>query len=108
MFLVHTSPGHRASRRRRATAAGLEHAVRRASEPAGGLTAEIPVERRAVQAVADRLLELAALMRSEQELPDAGVEAAHDLVTCGDSPLFLDGRRLPRAVLRIERAMGLR
>jgi hypothetical protein len=108
MLLLNTSTGHRVSRRRRILAAGLESAVRRAHQPRRPLTAEVPVDRTAVCACEDRLLALAAILRSERELPAAGVAQARRLLTDGGSPLYLDGDRLPHALMRVEIALGLR
>jgi hypothetical protein len=108
MLLLDTSTARRASRRRRILAAGLENAVRRAHQPRPPLTAEVPVNRVAVRACEDRMLALAAILRSERELPGAGVAEMRRLLTDGGSPLYLDGDRLPHALLRVEIALGLR
>jgi hypothetical protein len=108
MLLLHTSTERRASRRRRAVAAGFVRAVRCAREPRRPLSPEVPVDRVAVAAAADRLLALAAVLRSERELPAEGVREARRLLTDGGSPLYLDGERLPHALTRIEIALGLR
>ena len=107
MLLLNT-PAGRASRRRRVVANGLENAVRRAHQPRPPLTAEGAVDRAAVVACEDRLLALAAILRSERELPAAGVAEVRRLLTDGGSPLYLDGRRLPHALMRVEIALGLR
>jgi hypothetical protein len=54
------------------------------------------------------MLALAAILRSERELPGAGVAEMRRLLTDGGSPLYLDGERLPHALLRVEIALGLR
>jgi hypothetical protein len=108
MLLINTSTRGRAPRRRRIVAAGLENAVRRAHQPRAPWTAEVPVDRVAVVACEDRLLALAAILRSERELPDAGVTEARRLLTDGGSPMYLDGERLPHALMRVEIALGLR
>jgi hypothetical protein len=108
MLLLRASTAHRASRRRRLLAAGLENAVRRAHHRRPPLTAEVPVDRAAVVASEDRLLALAAILRSGRELPADGVAQARRLLTDGGSPLYLDGARLPHALTRVEIALGLR
>jgi hypothetical protein len=108
MLLLDTSTQRRASRRRRIVASGLENAVRRAHQPRPPWTAEVPVDRAAVAACEDRLLALAAILRSERELPADGVAQTRRLLTDGGSPLYLDGQRLPHALLRVEIALGLR
>jgi hypothetical protein len=108
MLLLNTSTERRASRRRRTVAAGLENAVRRAHQPQTPWTAEVPIDRAAVSACEDRLLALAAILRSERELPADGVAQARRLLTDGGSPLYLDGERLPHALTRVEIALGLR
>jgi hypothetical protein len=108
MLLLTPSTGHRVSRRRRSVAGGFEHAVRRAHQTRPPLTAEVPVNRVAVRASEDRLLAIAAVLRSEGELPEPGVAEARRLLTDGGSPLYLDGDRLPHALMRVEIALGLR
>jgi hypothetical protein len=108
MLLLDTTTGRRASHRRRVVAAGLECVVRRAHQPRPPLTAEVPVDRAAVRACENRLLALAEVLRSETELPAAGVAEARRLLTDGGSPLYLDGDRLPHALMRVEIALGLR
>jgi hypothetical protein len=108
MLLLDTKTGHRACRRRRVLAAGLESAVRRAHQPRPPWTAEVPVDRAAVGACEERLLALAAVLRSESELPAAGIAETRRLLTDGGSPLYLDGDRLPHALMRVEIALGLR
>jgi hypothetical protein len=108
MLLLDTSTRRLAPHRRRVLAAGLEAAVRRAHQPRAGLTAEVPVDRAAVGACEDRLLALAAILRSERELPAAGLAQVRRLLTDGGSPLYLHGDRLPHALLRVEIALGLR
>jgi hypothetical protein len=103
VLLLHVSE----PRRRRAVAAGLEHAVRRAGEPRARLTAEVPVDREAIAEQAGRLLDLAEILRSDRELPAGGVAEARRLVTDGGSPLFVEGDRLPYALTRVELALGL-
>jgi hypothetical protein len=95
------------SRRRRTTAAGIEHAVERATQPRWPLTSAVPLEREAIDAQAERLLELAEVLRSDRDLPDYGVAAARRLVTDCRSPLYVDGERLPFVLTRIELALGL-
>jgi hypothetical protein len=108
MLLLDTSTVRRPCRRRRVVAAGLESAVRRAHQLRPPLTAEVPVDRAAVGACEDRLLAVAAVLRSESEVPAAGVAEARRLLTDGGSPLYLDGDRLPHALMRVEIALGLR
>jgi hypothetical protein len=108
MLLLAPSTVRRASRRRRIVANGLENAVRRAHQPRPPLTAEVPVDRVAVRACEDRLLALAAILRSERELPAPGIAEARRLLTDGGSPLYLDGDRLPHALMRVEIRLGLR
>jgi hypothetical protein len=102
------APDRRTSRRRRALAAGLEHAVKRAHEPRRFLSAEIPVDRRAVADSEHRLLAIAAELRADRPIPDEGVDEVRRLVTDGTSPLFVGGDRLPHALTRAEIALGLR
>lgn len=93
--------------RRLRLAEGLERAVQRAHQSPWDLSAQVPVARESVLGSEERLLRLAAVLRSPSDLPAAGLGAVRALLTDGAGPLFLAERDLCAALGRVERHLGL-
>src|SRR3954466_14200929 len=75
-------------RRRRALAAGLEHAVRDARQSHRGRTAAVPVDRAEVLLAEPSLIELADQLRDRYQPVERDVlEAVESMLTQPESPL---------------------
>jgi hypothetical protein len=105
-MLLLTADDRRTVRRRR-LAEGLESAVKRAHASPWDLSAQVPLARESVLAAEERLLRLAAVLRSQGDLPAQGLRAARALLTDGAGPLFVAERDLPAVLGRVERHLGL-
>jgi hypothetical protein len=95
------------SRRRLTSAIGLEQVVRRARARRLGPSARVPIARETILACEPDILLIAAALRSPRELPNAGVEAAWDLLTDGAGALYWEPGDLPAKLRRIEALLGL-
>jgi hypothetical protein len=85
------------SRRVRAgLAASIRNVVDAAETPGRGYSAVVPIQRQAILAQRELLLELAADLESG-DLKPRGVALAERLLIDGDSPLYVEG---PEAALR--------
>jgi hypothetical protein len=78
-------------RNRRRLAAGIEGAVADAESPRRGFGSAIPVQRRAVIACRDDLLELAERLRAPRPVYAQGVAMAEALLTNSGSALYQSG-----------------
>jgi hypothetical protein len=86
------------SRRVRAgLAASIRNVVDAAGTPRRGYSAVVPIQRQAIIAQRELLLELAADLESGDELKPRGLALAERLLIDGDSPLYVEG---PEAALR--------
>jgi hypothetical protein len=98
------------SRCRRSFASGIKRIVEAAEEPAGSLTAAVPVRRREILALRAELTDLADLLWSDDDLQVRGLALMEPLLTSAESPLFhpASEETLERTVRRIRAALLLR
>jgi hypothetical protein len=95
---------------RRSFASGLERILEAAEEPASPLTAAVPLARREVLAARADLIDLADVLRFEDDLQVRGLALLEPFLTSGDSPLFHPSpeESLEHTVRRIRAALLLR
>jgi hypothetical protein len=95
---------------RRSFASGIKRILEAAEEPASSLTAAVPVCRREILEARGELIELADLLRFEEDLQVRGLALVEPFLTSGDSPLFHSDPEdtLEHTVGRIRAALLLR
>ena len=83
----------RSSRHRRRLAAAVERLVRHSDDPAGGVSAAVPVVREQVRQARDSLLSLAEALRQPEQVRPRGVALVERLLTDAGSVIYTDSAR---------------
>jgi hypothetical protein len=96
-----TSPRFRAG-----LAASIRNLLDAAEEGQRGYSAAVPIQRRAILAEREGLLDLAAELESRDELKPKGIALVERLLTGGDSPVYCEGN-LGEEIRRAHAALHL-
>jgi hypothetical protein len=108
--LAHRARQLLSPRCRRSFASGIQRIVEAADDPSGSFTAAVPVRGREILAARAELIDIADLLRFEDELQVRGLALLEQFLTSGDSPLFHPSpeESLEHTVRRIRAALLLR
>jgi hypothetical protein len=87
-------------------AASIRNLLDAAEEPRRAFTSAVPIQRSAILAERELLLELAAELRSDEELRPRGIVLVERLLTDGGSPIYAEGS-LREELRRARAAMHL-